>query len=141
MHPDCECVLFLGDGLSDIYDITPDFPRVAFYSVRGNCDYSPIFSHIEKCEIITLKGKKILLTHGDLFGVKSSLGALTAHAVRYGCNIALFGHTHTPYEKYISEWETYLFNPGSISAGYGGHTYGIITLTDTSVLFSHGRVD
>jgi predicted phosphodiesterase len=73
---------------------------------------------------------------------------------RQGGDILLFGHTHERYEKYVDVEEKYseivkspekikelknyyLFNPGS-AGGYNG-SYGILTLTENTVLFSHGR--
>ena len=140
MHRDTEAVFFLGDGLSDLYEIIPDFPRVAFYFVRGNCDYAPYLSHIEKNLYLTIENKKILLTHGDLFGVKGSLGALITDAMHTGCAIALFGHTHLPYESYDSRVGIHLFNPGSISEHYDGGSYGIITIKGDDILLSHGHI-
>ena len=139
-HRDAEVAFFLGDGLYDLYDVVGDFPAVAFYSVRGNCDIAPCFSHIEKCESVTLMDKKILLTHGDLFSVKGSFGSLLAYAGRNGYDVALFGHTHIPTEYYDSSTGIYLFNPGSISDRYDGRSYGILTISDSGVLFSHGKV-
>ena len=51
----------------------------------------------------------------------------------------LFGHTHIPFEKYISDGEKpfYLFNPGSISLSAG--SFGVIELGDAPLL-SHGAI-
>ena len=61
-------------------------------------------------------------------------------AMDKNADIVLFGHTHTPELKYVSEYEKpfYLFNPGSIGSGKG--SYGILTLTEgQEPLFSHGN--
>ncbi len=95
-------------------------------------------AQIKKTEEITLLGKKIFLTHGDLYGVKYGTERLGYAAEERGADIVLFGHTHIPHEEYISAQKPYyLFNPGSISSP--SYSYGIITLTESTVLLSHGR--
>jgi predicted phosphodiesterase len=96
---------------------------------------------VKKLDFITLSGKKILFTHGDLYGVKYGMDGITSLARENGADIALFGHTHIPLERYISDGERplYLFNPGSAGAPYRCPTsYGIIQISDKGVLFSHG---
>lgn len=139
MHPDAEVVFFLGDGVSDINHIAAyDIERM-WICVRGNCDFTKIFreSELNKTEEITLLGKKILLTHGDLYNVKFGLDRLKYLAIERNADIVLFGHTHIPSEEYVSsEKPFYLFNPGSISSP--SYSFGIITLDESGVLFSHG---
>lgn len=141
MHRDTEVVFFLGDGLSDLFSLKYDFPNVAFFPVRGNCDYQSVFSDIPKTQTVNLMNKKIAITHGDLYGVKGGVGNLLSLAAKERLDLVLFGHTHTPLEYYYSDGAVYLFNPGSISASYGGRSYGIITLTERDILLSHGRLD
>ena len=140
MHRDTEAVFFLGDGLSDLAELAAAFPMIMFYSVRGNCDFSSAYSGVPKSDLVTLLGKKIALTHGDLYGAKSGYGGLISFGRKNGCDVVLFGHTHIPYEGYDSEGGLYLFNPGSISETYSGRSYGVITLTDKDILLSHGRI-
>ena len=68
---DAEVVFFLGDGLSDIIEVKKEFPTVAFFAVSGNCDVR--LFEAARLEKITLEGKRIVLTHGDAFMVKSSM--------------------------------------------------------------------
>ena len=140
MHRDAEVVFFLGDGLPDVSEIICEFPTVMFYPVRGNCDFSGAFSDVDKTLILNLAGKKIALTHGDLFGVKGGLGGVIALGRRNECDLVLFGHTHIPYEGYDSDSALYLFNPGSISDTYSGGSFGIITFRGDDILLSHGRI-
>lgn len=126
---DAEVVFFLGDGLSDILEAKKDFPAVAFFSVSGNCDIR-LFD-APRLENITLEGKRIVLTHGDAFMVKSSLVGLRALAEDTRADIILFGHTHTPTLEVIgtSYGKCLLFNPGSVrGALYGAGSYGFIDL-------------
>ena len=167
-HPDAEVIFFLGDGLSDFAEVSRDVKCAACFSVRGNCDLgSSAFSSTDgKLDRINLLGKNVYFTHGDLYSVKYGTEKIEAMAEARGADIVLFGHTHIPMVKYVDPQEKYkeyqgpreiegnrkiteendlyenkkpyyLFNPGSI--GGSDPTYGIMTLTDTSVLFSHGR--
>lgn len=140
MHRDTEVVFFLGDGLSDAHQVASEFPGVMFYYVRGNCDFSTLYSDTEKTLVLNLLGKRIALTHGDIYRVKGGLGGIRALGKQNGCDLVLFGHTHVPYEAYDSELELYLFNPGSISDSYSGKSYGVINITERGILTSHGHV-
>ena len=145
MHKDAEVVFFLGDGLADA-DAAEYADRMsgrarAWFAVKGNCDFRSVFleREIEKVDSVTLMNKKIVLTHGDLYGAKYGTGGLTSLAHKEKADIVLFGHTHTPYEEYVNEEKPhYLFNPGS--AGSNSYSFGIMTLAESGVLFSHGNV-
>lgn len=142
-NPDAEVVFFLGDGIEDIEFLSDSYKNVAWLVVRGNCDRSPVFrgNMVKSVDSITLMDKKIVFTHGNLYGVKSGIGGLVALARDEGADIVLFGHTHTPCEIYISDYEKpfYLFNPGAAS-GYEG-SFGVIELLPSSLpLLSCGKV-
>ena len=144
LHPDAEVVFFLGDGLADAESLAEKYTDKAWLMVRGNCDYSSVSlgRAVEKTEAITLMGKRIVYTHGDLYGVKYGEEGLIRLAESRGADIVLFGHTHTPFEKYVPREKggVYLFNPGSIQApAYDrGGSYGVIDITESGVCFSHG---
>ena len=130
---DAEVVFFLGDGLSDIFEVKKEFPTVAFIAVSGNCDIS-LFD-TARLEKITLEGKRIVLTHGDAFMVKSSLVGLRALAEDTMADIILFGHTHTPTLEVIgtSYGKAILFNPGSVRGAFcGAGSFGRIDLKEGS---------
>ena len=140
LHRDATAVFFLGDGLSDVEaylaaDIRP------WYAVRGNCDTSAYADgrFVPKTLTVTLHDRRIVLTHGDLYGVKGGLAGLRALAADSSAALVLYGHTHTPHEEYSDG--IYYFNPGSIAASYRSTpTYGIITVTDGGILLSHGSL-
>ena len=141
LHPDAEVVFFLGDGLSDADALSVYYTDKAWVAVRGNCDFSGIFKSAPalKTEEIELLGHRIVLTHGDLYDAKYGLDRLKYLALETEADAVLFGHTHVPHEEYVSaEHPFYLFNPGSVSSP--SYTYGIMTLTETAILFSHGRL-
>lgn len=80
--------------------------------VAGNCDF---FSRDAREEEIFVDKVKILLTHGDRYGVKTGLDRLSYYAEERGCQLALFGHTHTPFSGYVGK--TLLVNPGTLQNG------------------------
>lgn len=138
-HPDAEVVFFLGDGLSDINDLASLDNERMWIAVKGNCDFSGIFMNrvADKTEEITLMGKKIVATHGDLYNAKYGTEGLVSLAHSRGADIVLFGHTHIRHEEYVDgEHPFYLFNPGSASSP--SYSYGILTLDEKYILLSHG---
>lgn len=140
MHPDAEIVFFLGDGLSDADLVASGDNARAWFAVAGNCDLSPTFkdTFTKKTDAVTLDGRRVVLTHGDLYGAKQGIGGLLSLAKKESASLVLFGHTHEPLEKYIPTDESgvYIFNPGSIGAG----SYGIILLSAKGILLSHGKM-
>ncbi len=135
---DAEVVFFLGDGIADLLTVREAEINSGVYRtylpVRGNSDLGFLSSShgVGKTEEIVLQGKKIVYTHGDLYDAKYGMSGLNALIKDRCADILLFGHTHTPYEAY--ENGVYIFNPGSIREG----SFGILTLKEGSVLFSHG---
>lgn len=143
-HPDAEVVFFLGDGLSDFEEFVYDRSRM-WIAVRGNWDTNGILGDqmVKKTDSITIMGRRVFLTHGDLYGVKYGLDGISRLAIDHNADLVLFGHTHQMLEKYIStdEGGYYLFNPGSIGGGFGiPPSYGIINITEQGILLSHGFV-
>ena len=140
-HKDAEAIFFLGDGLDDTYDIAEKI-SCPLLAVRGNCDGSFVYSGgiAKKTDSITLMGKRIIFTHGDLYGVKYGDGGLDRLQQETDADIILFGHTHTPYLRYndIGKKGVYYFNPGSV--GWHSMTFGIMTISETDVLFSNGSL-
>ena len=143
-HADAEVILFLGDGLGDLDRLEVGVGQCVL-AVRGNCDLHSSWRgvRVPRLDTLSLCGHRILFTHGDAFSVKYGTDALVAEAVAREADIVLCGHTHVPTERYLTvgERSLWLFNPGTV--GYGGRacTYGILTLTEQTVLFSHGTVD
>ena len=139
-----DAVFFLGDGVGDLDDRVNGIPVIR---VRGNCDW--VFdatSPIREEETVCFEGRRVFLTHGHRFGVKSGLGGLIRAARERGAEIVLYGHTHTPaLERIPTGTEVggepiskpiYCFNPGSIAEG----SFGTLTLTPETILFAHGTI-
>ena len=143
-----DAVVFLGDGLIDISYC--DVQGAALFVVEGNCDYwyrgrTDIQS--EKEIIANLGGKRIMMVHGDEYGVKSGLARIIKSAAEKGADIVLFGHTHQFLEKYIPAGEKeygielekplLLFNPGAAAES----CWGCVEIDEKGrVLLSHGRL-
>lgn len=126
-QPQAEAVIFCGDVLEDIEGAIPLFPEKKFYTVRGNCDIGSMQPPVLVCELC---GKKILITHGHTYYVKSSDSDLVFAARSQGCQIVVYGHTHVPRADY--EDGLYIVNPGSCH-GYGG-TFAVIDITPGGIV-------
>lgn len=127
-HPAATAVCHLGDGARDMAEVAQEFPDRAFFGVCGNCDMCADlpFSRLEE-----FGGKKVFLTHGHLFHVKSGIYTYQLAARERGADVALFGHTHQPFEEYADG--VYLFNPGSLRDG----NYGLLEISGAGILLQH----
>ncbi len=135
-------IFFLGDGLRDLAWL--DIKGVPLYSVCGNCDIF-VPDDVESELLVELCGVKIFAAHGHKYSVKSGHTHFAARAAELGADIALFGHTHTPFEATISAGtaiggvgltrDLHLLNPGSIGS-YTNASFGNITLHKGNILTS-----
>ena len=106
MYP-ADLLIHLGDHFGDVSAINlPEGMQVE--CVRGNCDCGG--AEIEK--VLELEGKKILITHGHRYNVKSSLNLLCARMDALGAHLALYGHTHIPGYEFFDRG--IVLNPGAI---------------------------
>lgn len=132
-------IIFLGDGIRDIEYIKSTLNIPNLYAVLGNCDRFSSFSEYKKVECLTFEGKRIVITHGDLYGAKYGDGGLISLAKEYGADVVLYGHTHIARESHADG--IYLCNPGSIASSYDGAHFGILTLDEKNALFSFKKLD
>ena len=119
-QPTARDVIFLGDGLRQVEDVMDLYPDRTFYTVPGNCDFGAKGIPVRQ---ETLGSKRFYFTHGHLHDVKYTLYRLDMAAREAGADIALFGHTHVPYEEYADGM--HLFNPGSLGYDY---SYGYVDI-------------
>ncbi|WP_404329462.1 metallophosphoesterase family protein [Mesobacillus maritimus] len=98
-----------------------------FTSVKGNCDF---YGDFPEEALVEVDGYKILVVHGHLYSVKSSLLSLSYRAEEAGANIVCFGHSHLLGAEKIQD--VLFINPGSIRLPRGRHerTYVILELKD-----------
>lgn len=120
---ECDYIFHLGDTSSDGAYIRANYPEKTFI-VNGNCD--PL--KLGEDEIVKeVDGVKIFATHGHLYGVKSSLTRLAARANELDCDIALYGHTHSPREDIL--YGVTLINPGTLKK-YSENTYCYLAIAN-----------
>lgn len=110
--------VFLGDGLRDfkasselMAKLNSDYECTA---VRGNCDIG--INNVADIAIIKDGDINIMVCHGNSFGVKRDYSSLAFSARKNDAKIALFGHTHSPYNGEFHS--IYLINPGSCHYPY-----------------------
>ena len=98
----------LGDGVGDIREIYKEYPDKTYFCA-GNCDF---FSPYPTEGVLDVEKISIFYTHGHKYGVKNGLETLAAAAKSRGCEVALYGHTHTPLVTQIDG--VTLINPGAL---------------------------
>ena len=141
-----DAIIFLGDGLRDIANA--ETGEIPVYSVRGNCD-TLIMSYSPDEQCLILGDKRVFFTHGNKYGVKSTLTPLISEAAKREADIVLYGHTHEAFEcelapdnEYAIKLKStlYIMNPGSI--GSYPYYFGVITIDKSGrVLMSHGSLN
>lgn len=116
-----ELMIHCGDS-----ELSEDHQEMSgFITVRGNCDYDQRFPEEA---VVDIAGHKLLVTHGHLHAVKSTLMRLYYRAREVGANIVLFGHSHMLGMEQIDD--ILFINPGSIKLPRGRkeRTYCILEL-------------
>lgn len=90
--PDITNVVHLGDMVRDADEIQEVFPEKIYHKIQGNND---MLSFAKPDMMLSLCGHNIFATHGHGYGVKGGVFKLAKTACDMGCDIALFGHTHS----------------------------------------------
>ena len=128
-----QLVIHLGDHAGDLLQYQRDFPQLNMVAVLGNCDYGPPQM---REEILTIHGKRLLLTHGHTLGVKEGHSRLALCAQEKGVHAAFYGHTHI---GAVHDYKGILImNPGSPCFPRGGSkaSYGIVEISEDGELLS-----
>lgn len=126
-----DAIIHLGDGSPDA-DMLREALDIPVINVAGNCDpgSSAPRELLWECE-----GKRILLTHGDVYQVKSGLAKLRQRALEVGADAVLFGHTHQAF--YENDSGLLMINPGTL-ANHGHHrSYAVLNITPDGIDFRH----
>ncbi len=127
-----DLVIHCGDYSSDCEELKLEFPNLLITGVCGNCDR---FTNLPVVQSFNMFGKKLFITHGHNYGVKSSIDRLCYAGLEAGADIIVFGHTHIPF--YDRRLAIDIINPGSIGRG-ARPSYAIIKITeDGEVTVSH----
>lgn len=123
-----DLLVHLGDYFRDAERVSKELNRDIIY-VRGNCDYS---SSVELDRILDVASKRVMMTHGHKYRVKSDYLDLYLKALEDKIDLVLFGHTHFP-EVFEKDGITFL-NPGSVSSPRGtSETYAIVTIDEGTI--------
>jgi uncharacterized protein len=102
---DVQLMIHCGDS-----ELNPNDKELeGFMVVGGNCDFDGEFPEETFQEV---DGKKIWVTHGHHYGVKSTIMNLSYRAEELGANIICFGHSHLLGAEMING--KLFLNPGSI---------------------------
>ena len=127
---EAETVIHLGDGDTDA-ELLMQILDVPVIGVAGNCDrMRPAPREL----LWECGGWSILLTHGDLYGVKGGTSRLEQRAAEVGAQAVFFGHTHIPL---VSELPGLLLvNPGSLMSSAHG-TCAMVDITPDGI---HARL-
>lgn len=104
---EADLVIHLGDHASDAARLSREIEIPVEY-VRGNCDATGAPEE----KLLNLEGKKILITHGHRYHVKSGITELALRMRELDADAALYGHTHIP--GYMFHNGGLLLNPGAI---------------------------
>lgn len=122
-------VWHLGDHYKDALNIA-SATGCDMIGVKGNCDSHAMANEDAYLEIA---GKRILLTHGHLYGVKHSLLRLHLKGLEEKLDLICFGHTHMATQT--KEDGVILFNPGSASLPRLGNypSIGLLAISETGI--------
>ena len=129
-----DVIIHLGDGCAEA-DLLCEALGVPVINVAGNCDFG---AHAPRERLWECEGKRILLTHGDAYKVKSNLIRLRQRAEEIGVDAVLFGHTH----RAVLEKQSGLLmvNPGAL-ANYGlQRSYAVLSLMAEGITVQHFEI-
>lgn len=124
-YPQIKTLIHLGDYCRDALEVKKHFPDIEFFMVSGNCDFS---SNIPAEKLLEVEGKRLLLTHGHHYNVKSNLDRLRYKVLEDNYDAVLFGHTHIPF---LEKNNILFLNPGSLGypKGLSGATYALLEVS------------
>ncbi|AJE04885.1 metallophosphoesterase family protein [Geobacter pickeringii] len=126
-HGDADHIVHLGDEIDDACFLEDATGR-DIVKVSGNCDCS--FDSPRET-LLDLEGHTVLITHGDLYNVKTGMERLKKRARAEKADIVLYGHTHL---AAIDELDGILYvNPGCLKKGCEQLSYAVLTLENGSV--------
>jgi putative phosphoesterase len=126
---DVDLILHAGDTYSDA-KLLQKITGIDVVAVKGNTDFD---CEADSETILTIEDKKIFLTHGHKYSVKSGIDRLYYRALETNSDIVVFGHSHIPI--YVEENGIVFINPGSTSIPRGGSnpSYGIIDISKKDI--------
>ena len=124
----CEAVIHLGDGEQDTLLLEAVDNQIQLIQLAGNCDLGSTMPRELVCEF----GKvRLLLCHGDRYGVKTGLSRLIERGHAAAVDVVLYGHTHLAQSVELEG--LLLVNPGTLAAPATFQSYAILEITETGV--------
>lgn len=127
-------LIHLGDNYSDADKFAQSLNINEVHNVFGNCDFYYTNDGIVLEKMI--EGKKVIMTHGHKYNVKSGLSKLLLFAKEKKADLVLFGHTHKALNELMDN--ILFFNPGSTTHPREGRpTFGIIKITQDGIDLKH----
>jgi len=124
-----DAAIHLGDGDNgNDADLLAQFLGIDLIRVAGNCDPG---SSSPREILWECNGKRLLLAHGDRYGVKNGMGRLEQRGLEAGADAVLFGHTHC---ATITTLSGMLFvNPGTLMKSGTPTTFAILEISSTGI--------
>ncbi len=122
-----DAIIHAGDGEGH-EDICEEAAGVPFYYVAGNNDYE---SDAPRDMVFTLAGRRIFLTHGHRYRVRTKPELIRREARARHADILIYGHTHVPLAE--QDGDLLVLNPGSPTYPYspaGRPTYILLDLEE-----------
>lgn len=120
-------LIHLGDGGDDAVLLQHVLDQEVIH-VAGNCDPG---STAPREQLWECEGKKLLLVHGDAYGVKNGLGRLERRAIEVGADAVLFGHTHCAVVTTLSG--ILAINPGTLMRTSQRTTFATLEITPQGI--------
>ncbi len=128
----CDLVFHLGDRFTDMQNYS-SLLKDKLICVKGNCD----FESEEGVRFVEVEGKKLMLTHGHLFGVKYSMTKLSLYAKENGADAVFFGHTHS---AFCEEADGILYvNPGAFARTKAEKSFAYVNVVGGKILCKINR--
>lgn len=128
-HGIFDMLIHCGDKYKDAEKFADKLNIEIIAQVPGNCDYMSDKPLILQ-EII--EGKKLVITHGHIHDVKTSIERLKSYAKEVNADAAIYGHTHCSQNEVIDN--ILYFNPGStIYPKCGKESFGILEVTENKI--------
>ncbi|NLJ58420.1 MAG: metallophosphoesterase [Tissierellia bacterium] len=125
-----DLLIHCGDNYKDAAKFAQRLEIENVLNVPGNCDYG--MEDRKSILIEEIEGKKFIITHGHLHGVKYSIDKLKDYAIKNKAEVVLYGHSHRAQNEVIDG--ILFFNPGSTIFPKDGQTsFGILDLSQDNI--------
>ncbi len=125
-HQNADMIISLGDAeVKSAYLQARDI-----VAIKGN---HPFDSGVTLEHMLTVEGKKIMLTHGHKHKVRKGIEKVFFAAKLKGATIVLYGHTHVASHHHVEG--IHLINPGAVSTSrnHNPESYATITFESATV--------